>query len=66
MLDPHLTDEILKLRMKATNEGEPLCRDLDCKLAGGWAHVGPCEPCGCGLGHAIAECPAPTAPKETP
>lgn len=57
MLDPHLTDEILALRDAASRIGDPLCRDVACKLSGGWAHVGPCEPCSCGLNHAIEECP---------
>jgi hypothetical protein len=33
------------------------CVDDDCDLSGGWAHVGPCDPCTCGEEHAIAECP---------
>lgn len=65
--DPHLTDAILATREKATAQGEALCRRLDCYLSGGWAHAGPCEPCGCGLNHAIAECPATTnTTKDTP
>jgi hypothetical protein len=35
-----------------------LCLDPCCDLSGGYAHVGPCEPCGCGAEHAVAECPA--------
>jgi hypothetical protein len=37
--------------------GAALCSDPDCELSGGWAHVGPCEPCSCGAEHAVAECP---------
>jgi hypothetical protein len=34
-----------------------LCWRLDCTLSGGHYHVGPCEPCKCGLEHAVDECP---------
>jgi hypothetical protein len=33
------------------------CVDPECTLSGGLAHVGECEPCKCGLEHAIDECP---------
>lgn len=35
-----------------------LCSDPACSLSGGYSHAGECEPCGCGLEHAAAECPA--------
>jgi len=35
-----------------------VCVDFECDLSGGYAHVGPCEPCECGKRHAIEECPA--------
>lgn len=34
-----------------------VCIDLACDLSGGFSHAGPCEPCGCGLRHAVEECP---------
>ena len=34
-----------------------VCIDEECELSGGYAHVGPCEPCNCGDEHAIEECP---------
>lgn len=34
-----------------------VCVDEECDLSGGFAHVGPCEPCGCELRHAVEECP---------
>ena len=37
--------------------GASVCVDEDCELSGGFAHIGPCEPCGCGHEHAIEECP---------
>lgn len=36
---------------------ESVCVDPECDLSGGYAHVGPCEPCDCGKRHAIGECP---------
>lgn len=38
--------------------GAAVCVDEECDLSGGYAHVGPCEPCACGKQHAIDECPA--------
>ena len=38
-------------------KGCAVCIDPDCNLSGGYAHAGPCEPCGCPDEHAIAECP---------
>jgi hypothetical protein len=43
-----------------------VCIDEDCDLSGGYAHVGPCEPCGCGLRHAVAECPATAVVEPSP
>ncbi len=40
-----------------TEPGAALCCDDDCDLSGGRAHVGLCEPCTCGLAHALEECP---------
>lgn len=37
--------------------GASVCIDEECTLSGDCAHVGDCEPCGCPLNHAIAECP---------
>jgi hypothetical protein len=34
-----------------------LCSDPNCDLSGGYAHAGPCEPCGCPARHAVQECP---------
>lgn len=36
-----------------------VCVDPQCDLSGGYAHIGPCEPCECGMRHAVAECPKP-------
>ncbi len=44
---------MLHLRFQANS----LCCDNECWLSGGYAHAGPCEDCGCGDEHAIAECP---------
>jgi hypothetical protein len=52
--DPYCTPDVIALR------SQPLvsvCIDDDCDLSGGYAHVGPCEPCACPLKHAIEECP---------
>lgn len=35
-----------------------VCVDYECTLSGGFAHVGPCEPCACPMLHAVEECPA--------
>lgn len=40
-------------------EVEGLCTDTVCRVPAWGAHTGPCEPCGCGGGHAIDECPLP-------
>lgn len=37
--------------------GASCCIDPDCDLSGGYAHVGPCEPCSCPMRHAAWECP---------
>lgn len=37
--------------------GASCCIDPDCDLSGGYAHVGPCEPCSCPMNHAAWECP---------
>jgi hypothetical protein len=37
--------------------GASCCIDPDCDLSGGYAHVGPCEPCSCPMHHASWECP---------
>lgn len=34
-----------------------VCRDPECRLSGGFAHVGECSACDCGKRHAIEECP---------
>ena len=52
--DPYCTDEMVRLR---TQRCASCCIDEECSLSGGYAHVGPCEPCTCGMEHAIAECP---------
>ncbi|MCK9567389.1 hypothetical protein M0R72_00400 [Candidatus Pacearchaeota archaeon] len=52
--DPYCTDEMVRLR---TQRYASVCVDEKCSLSGGYAHVGPCEPCKCGMEHAIAECP---------
>ncbi len=49
----HCTPRQVYLRNRP---GVSVCIDLDCDLSGGYAHVGPCEPCGCGQRHAIEEC----------
>lgn len=41
----------------ALRERSGVCIDDDCDLSGGYAHAGPCEPCGCKWNHAVAECP---------
>lgn len=38
--------------------GASCCIDPDCDLSGGYAHVGPCEPCPCPMHHAAWECPS--------
>lgn len=43
---------------RRNRSGESVCVDEGCGLSGGFAHVGPCEPCACGKEHAVAECPA--------
>jgi hypothetical protein len=58
--DPRLycTPEMVRLRRESLS----LCCDPECDLSGGYAHAVDCEPCGCGLEHAMAECdnlPAP-------
>lgn len=45
-----------------TAPGAVVCCDPDCDLSGGYAHVGLCEPCGCGKEHALAECPSTPHP----
>ena len=40
-----------------TAPGASLCADDECGLSGGYAHVGPCEPCACPQCHAVEECP---------
>jgi hypothetical protein len=52
--DPYCTPEMERLR---TQRCASVCIDEECFLSGGYAHVGPCEPCTCGMEHAIAECP---------
>ena len=52
--DPFCTEEMVRLR---TQKCAAVCTDEECSLSGGYAHVGPCEPCTCGMEHAIAECP---------
>lgn len=52
--DPYCTPEMVRLR---TQRCASVCIDEECNLSGGYAHVGPCEPCTCGMEHAIAECP---------
>ncbi len=52
-LDPHCRPDVVKLR---TAPNASTCGDIECTLSGGFSHVGPCEPCGCPLRHAIAEC----------
>jgi hypothetical protein len=52
--DPYSTPEMEALREAP---GASVCVDEDCTLSGGYAHVGPCESCGCPLEHAIEECP---------
>lgn len=37
--------------------GADLCADPECDLSGGFAHLGDCTPCSCGMEHAAAECP---------
>lgn len=34
-----------------------LCDDIQCDLSLGYLHAGPCEPCSCGMRHAVWECP---------
>ena len=34
-----------------------VCCDPECRLSGGFAHVGDCAPCDCGKRHAAEECP---------
>lgn len=53
--DQYATPAMVALR---TAPGASLCTDPYCDLSGGYAHVGPCEPCGCGAEHAIDECPS--------
>ena len=46
-----------KAEMVAAREAaESLCCDPECRLSGGFAHVGDCTPCGCGKRHAAEEC----------
>lgn len=52
-VDPHCTLRVVGMR---NAKGAVVCIDDECDLSGGFAHVGPCEPCGCPLRHAIAEC----------
>jgi hypothetical protein len=52
-VDPYCRPDIVALRHAARDH----CIDEDCTLSGGYAHMGPCEPCGCSLRHAVAECP---------
>lgn len=44
--------------------GASVCIDDECDLSGGYAHIGPCEACGCGKRHAIEECPATRPPTD--
>ena len=53
---------MVALREAATS----VCVDLDCELSGYFAHAGPCEPCSCGMNHAIAECPGPRPVQRKP
>jgi hypothetical protein len=52
--DPYCTVE---MEMMRTTPGASVCTDEECSLSGGYAHIGPCEPCKCGMEHAIDECP---------
>lgn len=52
-VDPHCRPDVVAMR-NARNAA--LCIDQECTLSGGYAHVGPCEPCTCPLRHAIQEC----------
>ena len=53
----YCTPEMVRMRHAP---GVGVCIDEECALSGGYAHVGPCEPCSCGLEHAVDECPATT------
>jgi hypothetical protein len=44
--------------------GASVCVDEECELSGYHAHVGPCEPCGCSLEHAVEECPDRRTPAD--
>lgn len=52
--NPYATPDMVALRCE---RGATVCVDVDCNLSGGFAHVGPCEPCDCPDEHAKAECP---------
>jgi hypothetical protein len=52
--DPYCQPWVVALR-KAPHAS--VCIDDECELSGSYAHVGPCEPCGCPLLHAVDECP---------
>lgn len=52
--DPYCAPWMVALR---NAPGASVCCDPDCSLSGDRAHVGPCEPCGCAMNHAIEECP---------
>lgn len=52
--DPYCQPWMVALRRAP---GASVCIDEECGLSGSRAHVGDCEPCGCPMQHAIAECP---------
>ena len=50
----YATPEMVAAREHSDAE---VCADPECRLSGGFAHVGDCTPCGCGKRHAAEECP---------